>query len=137
MPAFGALNKHVIKPVVLEINALAPFSITILPVKTGKKVTHIRIGWWSKSKEEINEAWREVSRSKVGRKARIADQSGHVIEPHHSQNRMVREARHELRATMTAPIADLPEPLTLSQPVDNFAIHLPRISHINAPNLSH
>ena len=97
-PAFGALNKHVIKPVTLEINALAPFSITILPVKTGKKVTHIRIGWWSKSKEEINQAWREVSRSKVGRKARISDQSVYVIDPHHSQNRMVREARRELRA---------------------------------------
>lgn len=95
--AFGALNKHVIKPVILEINALAPFSVTILPVKTGKKVTHIRVGWWSKSKEEINEAWREVNRSKVGRRARIAGQSVHIIEPLHSQNRMVREARRELR----------------------------------------
>jgi hypothetical protein len=48
--AFGALNKHIIKHVVLELNALAPFSVTILPVKTGKKVTHIRVGWWAKSK---------------------------------------------------------------------------------------
>lgn len=98
-PAFGALNKHVIKHVVLELNALAPFSITILPIKTGKKVTHIRIGWWSKSKEEIDAAWREVNRSKVGRKARLAGQTVHVTEPYPSQNRMLRSTKRELRGS--------------------------------------
>jgi plasmid replication initiation protein len=96
-PAFGALNKHVIKQAVQEVNALAPFSVTILPVKSGKKVTHIRIGWWSKSKDEADAAWREVSRSKVGRKARIAGQAEHVTDPYQSQNRMLRETRRELR----------------------------------------
>jgi hypothetical protein len=96
-PAFGALNKHVIKHVVMEVNALAPFSVTILPVKTGKKVTHIRIGWWSKSKEEIDAAWREVNRSKIGRKARISGQAVHVTEPFPTQNRLARQGRRELR----------------------------------------
>jgi hypothetical protein len=95
--AFGALNKHVIKHVVLEVNALAPFSITIMPVKTGKKVTDIRVGWWSKSKEEMDAAWRELNRSKVGRKARISGQTVHVAEPYPSQNRMMRDTRRELR----------------------------------------
>ncbi len=54
--AFGALNKHVMKHIVLELNALAAFSVTILPIKTGKKVTHIRIGWWQKEKEEMEAA---------------------------------------------------------------------------------
>lgn len=98
-PAFGALNKHVIKHVVLELNALAPFSITILPIKTGKKVTNIRVGWWSKSKEEIDAAWREVNRSKVGRKARISGQAVHVAEPYPSENRLMRDTRRELRGT--------------------------------------
>jgi len=97
--AFGALNKHVIKYVVREVNALAPFSITILPLKTGKKVTDIRIGWWSKSKDEMNAAWREVNRTKVGRKARISGQVDHVTDPYQSQNRMLRETRRELRDT--------------------------------------
>lgn len=96
--AFGALNKHVIKHVVLEVNALAPFSITIMPVKTGKKVTDIRVGWWSKSKEEIDAAWREVNRSKIGRKARISGQAVHVADPYQSQNRMIRGTRRELRS---------------------------------------
>lgn len=98
-PAFGALNKHVIKHVTLEVNALAPFSISLLPIKTGKKVTHIRVGWWSKSKEELDAAWREVSRSKVGRKARITGQTDHVAEPYPSQNRMLRDTRRELRGS--------------------------------------
>lgn len=96
-PAFGALNKHVVKNVILEVNALAPFSVTILPVKSGKKVTHIRIGWWSKSKEEMDAAWREVNRSKIGRKARIAGQVVTVSEPYPSQNRLIRDARRAIR----------------------------------------
>lgn len=96
--AFGALNKHVIKHVALELNALAPFSITILPIKTGKRVTHVRVGWWSKSKDEIDAAWREVNRSKVGRKARITGQADHVADPYPSQNRLTRNGRRELRA---------------------------------------
>jgi Initiator Replication protein len=96
-PAFGALNKHVIKNVVLEVNALAPFSVTILPVKSGKKVTQIRIGWWAKSKEEMDAAWREVNRSKIGRKARISNQVVHVTSPYPSQNRLLRGTRRALK----------------------------------------
>lgn len=95
--AFGALNKHVIKQTVLELNALAAFSVTVLPVKTGKKVTHIRVGWWQKDKEELEAAWREVHRSKVGRKARIAGTATTVTRAYPSQNRMVRRGRGDLR----------------------------------------
>ena len=93
--AFGALNKHVIKNVVMEINALAPFSLTILPIKTGKRVTHLRVAWWAKSKAEVDAAWREVNRSKVGRKARIEGNAIHVTAPFASPNRRLREARRD------------------------------------------
>lgn len=94
--AFGALNKHVIKYVVMELNALAPFSITILPVKTGKKVTHIRVGWWQKDKQEIEAAWREVHRSKIGRRARISGQAVTVTDPYPSQSRIARNGRRDI-----------------------------------------
>lgn len=94
--AFGALNKHVIKPTVLELNALASFSVTIVPVKTGKKVTHIRIGWWQKEKEELHAAWREVNRSKVGRKARISGKATTVTDPYPSRNRLARKGRGDI-----------------------------------------
>jgi hypothetical protein len=46
--SFGELNLHVIKPAVFEVNALAPFGISVLPIKQGKKVVQIRVGWWAK-----------------------------------------------------------------------------------------
>lgn len=95
--AFGALNKHVIKHVVMELNALAAFSVTILPIKTGKKVTHIRIGWWQKEKDEMEAAWREVHRSKVGRKARISGTAMTVTNPYPSSNRLARKGRGDAR----------------------------------------
>jgi len=94
--AFGALNKHVIKQTVMELNALASFSVTVVPVKTGKKVTHIRVGWWPKEKDELDAAWREVHRSKVGRKARIAGTATTVTDPYPSQNRLARKGRGEV-----------------------------------------
>ena len=35
---FGELNKHVIKPAVTEVNALASFGVSVLPIKQGKRV---------------------------------------------------------------------------------------------------
>src|SRR5918998_4915338 len=32
---FGELNKHVLKPAVAEVDALAPFTVSVLPVKQG------------------------------------------------------------------------------------------------------
>lgn len=90
---FGQLNRRIIKPAVLEINALAPFNVTILPIKTGKKVTHIRIGWWIKSEREHKDAWEELHKSKVGRKARISNQEELVLDPTPSRNRIARRGR--------------------------------------------
>lgn len=91
--AFGDLNIHVIKPAVSEINALAPFNISVLPVKTGRRVTGVRLGWWRKSNEELAEAWREAQRSKVGRKARITGKAEMVFEPTKSAAKLARAAR--------------------------------------------
>ena len=95
-PAFGALNKHVLKPAADEINALAPFNITLVPVKTGKKVTGIRLGWWRKSEEELREAYAEAQRPRVGRRARISGRVEHVA-PMPSIESSSRKARVEAR----------------------------------------
>lgn len=88
---FGDLNRIVLKRMEAEINVLAPFSIRIVPQKTGKQVTHIWLSWWPKTPEEQAEAETEVSRTKTGRRARIAgqieqpvdseDKSGGLLEP--------------------------------------------------------
>jgi len=87
---FGELNKHVIKPAVDEVNALASFGISVLPIKQGKKVVQIKIGWWTKDSNALRDAWTEMQRSKVGRRARIAGSTEHVADPMPSISRMIR-----------------------------------------------
>lgn len=88
--SFGELNKHVVKPVASEINALAPFNLSILPVKSGRRVTHVRVGWWTKSQEEERAAWQEVRRHKAGRKARISGLAEYVSQAVSSETKMIR-----------------------------------------------
>ena len=80
-PTFGGLNKYVLQPAITEINALAPFSLTLLLIKTGRKVTHVRIHWRTKSVDEHKLAWDELHRPKIGRKARIENQEETIIGP--------------------------------------------------------
>jgi len=88
--SFGELNKHVIKPVVSEINALASFNITLAPRKTGRRVTHVSVGWWTKTEIEQNAAWQELKRHKSGRRARIGGHAEYVSEVQPSAIKMVR-----------------------------------------------
>lgn len=77
---FGQLNQRVIKEAVEEINALAPFNVLVRPEKTGKKVTHIRLGWGPKTIEQRQEAYAEAQRSRIGRRARITGQTEMILE---------------------------------------------------------
>jgi hypothetical protein len=90
---FGQLNKHVVKPAAAEVNALASFGITILPIKQGKRVVQVRIGWWPKDSTALNESWQELKRTKLGRRARVAGLAEHVIEPQQSPGRLIRQHR--------------------------------------------
>lgn len=78
---FGELNKHVIKPAVDEVNALAPFGVSVLPIKQAKRVAQIKVGWWAKDSNALQQAWEEMQRSKVGRRARISGKTEYVSEP--------------------------------------------------------
>lgn len=89
---FGALNQQVIKPAVQEINALAEFNISVAPIKTGKKVTHIRLGWWRKEMDEVKAAFSELQQPKVGRKARIQGNVSYVLDPQPSVTKVSRRS---------------------------------------------
>lgn len=94
---FGELNKHVIKPAIAEVNALASFGLTILPVKQGKRVKEIKIGWWQKDNDALKSSWQELQRTKLGRRARVAGLADHVTEPHPSIDRTMRKNRQALQ----------------------------------------
>lgn len=93
--AFGALNKHVLKPVLMEINALAPFNMSLSPVKEGKKVARLRVFWWNKNRNEMDAAFRELHQPKVGRRARISGQAEpiQVQDVLPSESRLLRQFR--------------------------------------------
>ena len=80
-PLFGAMNKFVLQPSVAEINALAPFNVSVIPVKTGRKVTHIRVGWSRKDPEQLKAAYEEAQRPKIGRRQRIQGKVEYVAKP--------------------------------------------------------
>lgn len=88
---FGEFNKHVLKPAVAEVNALAPFGVAVLPIKKGKKVVTMRTGWWKKSEGELKDAYTELNRHKSGRKARISGNVGFVHDPVVSAGRGLRK----------------------------------------------
>jgi hypothetical protein len=89
---FGELNKHIIKPAVEEVNALAAFGISILPIKQGKRVVQIKVGWWTKDNSQLGQAYDELQRSKIGRRARISGNVEYVHDPLPSQARMARNS---------------------------------------------
>lgn len=95
---FGELNKHVIKPAIAELNALAAFGVTVLPVKQGKKVVKIQVGWWKKTTEDLKESFQELQRTKLGRRARVSGKADRVLDPHPSIARNDRQTRAQLRA---------------------------------------
>ena len=91
--SFGELNKHVLKPVVAEVNALAPFTVIVAPIKEGKRVVRILISWLAKDSDALGEAAQEVRRTKLGRRARVRGLAELVADPQPSISRLFRADR--------------------------------------------
>src|ERR1700735_1436435 len=61
-----------ITPAVREVSDLSDFTVTVEPVKgKGKQFTGVRLSWERKALPELREVERELSYSKVGRRARL------------------------------------------------------------------
>lgn len=71
LTTFGNLNNRAIRPAVGEINALSGYSVMITPLKEGRRVTSVRVGWWQKEPHEMTAVLTELGRHSAGRKARI------------------------------------------------------------------
>ncbi len=110
-PKYAALSRHVIQLAVVEINALAPFNVTIIPIKTGRKVTGIRVGWSRKSTEQLKEAFAEAQRPKVGRKARVKGATEYVSKPLPSVSDALRKDRISAKGSQTSPLSSDTSPL--------------------------
>lgn len=77
---FSNLKLRAITPAVDEVNALASFGCRIEPKRTGRKVTGVRLYWWRKDVAGLREAYAELQRPKVGRRARLTGDIEDVVE---------------------------------------------------------
>ena len=72
------LLQRVIQPAVLEVNGLADFGVQIEPIRKGGQhrglVVAFRVSWWRKDLPDLQAAYRELNRVRVGRMARLRGQ---------------------------------------------------------------
>lgn len=80
LKTFSNLKLRAITPAADEINAISSFGCQIEPLKSGRKVTHIRVYWWRKEVDELKKAYAELQRPKVGRKARISGEIDQIVD---------------------------------------------------------
>lgn len=71
LTTYGNLNQYAIKPALLEVNALSDFLVRVEPVKQGRRVVGVVIGWSVKDIEGRKAAYTELQRSRIGRKPQL------------------------------------------------------------------
>ena len=104
---FGEFNKHVLKPAVTEINALAAFTISVLPVKEGKRVAQINVGWMHKGRRRAagghaggreHQGWPEGADQRHGRDCRAADPVDRAADANGTHRTVQRSASQKLHS---------------------------------------
>ena len=79
LTSWSNLKLRALDPALTEVNALSDYVVEIDPIKTGRRVTHIELRWWRKDAGGSAEVERELSFSKVGRKARTSGTAEPVV----------------------------------------------------------
>ncbi|MGD9786041.1 MAG: replication initiation protein [Hyphomicrobiaceae bacterium] len=68
---FAEFNKHCLKPALAEVNQLTDFRVEVMAIKKGRAVEKLQMAWFKKSQKEMQDAFDERERSRVGREARL------------------------------------------------------------------
>ena len=79
LTAYKSLKARAIEPAVEEVNAIAPFNVTLIPRFSGRKVSSYVLGWHIKTEESLRDAYKELNSSRVGRRARLASKVDSVL----------------------------------------------------------
>lgn len=70
--SWSNLNNRALTPAVAEVSALSDFIVEAEPIRKGRAIVAVRVSWWPKDGEGIQQVATELTHSKVGRKARIS-----------------------------------------------------------------
>ena len=99
------LKSRALDPAIAEINHLAGFHASFMPLKQGRRVAGVRLAWSLKERAELVKAQKELDRPRIGRKARRAG----LVET-------IAQERHRLAESLaSAPGIDRTEPEHLGQ----------------------
>lgn len=71
LPDYKNLNLRAIQPAIDEVNAITPYTVSIVPKKQGRKVIGFVMGWSTKDQNGLKEAYAEMNRHSVGRRSRL------------------------------------------------------------------
>jgi len=64
---YSNLKKFAIQPAVTEVNAITPYTVSIVPQKKGRKVVSFVMGWEVKTEEQLQAAYTEMNKHSAGR----------------------------------------------------------------------
>ena len=80
LKTWSDFRRKALQPALNEVNSLSPYMVEIEPIKQGRKVVKVQVSWAKKEPFSPAEkaAAREVNRSKIGRKARLAGNVEHI-----------------------------------------------------------
>jgi len=72
LPRWQDVKRRALDPAIAEINQLAGFHASFMPLKQGRRIVGVRIAWGLKDRAELVKAAKELDRPRVGRKERRA-----------------------------------------------------------------
>lgn len=80
LEVYKNLNKYAVQPAVIEVNAITPYTVSIVPKKQGRRVASFIMGWEVKTEEQLQAAYSEMNRHSAGRKSRVTSTEEKVTE---------------------------------------------------------
>jgi len=78
LTTWSNLNLRALTPALEEVNALSDYAVSLTPYKEGRRVAGVTLSWTQKDAAGRSAADRELTYSKVGRKARIEGRTEQV-----------------------------------------------------------
>ncbi|MEY8829558.1 replication initiation protein [Sedimentitalea sp. XS_ASV28] len=78
LTSWSNMRMRAIDPAVAEVSALSDYMVEVLPIKTGRSVTHVELRWWRKDGEATGKAERALQFASPGRRARAEGRAEEV-----------------------------------------------------------
>lgn len=81
LTSWSNLRLRAVDPAVSEVSALSDYMVEILPIKTGRSVTHVELKWWRKDGEATGKAERALQFASPGRRAKAKGTAEELASP--------------------------------------------------------